>query len=592
MNLLDKKSESGEREQTAAFESFGSSSGRWNYFFTNPLAVYEARTLENVSTVIQLIERETTAGRWAVLMLSYEAAPAFDSALKTHPPDDFPLAWAAIFDKPSESPINATGGDFKATSWKPQISRENYTTSIQQIHRRIESGDTYQVNYTFPLKCRFEGDAFSWYRELGAMQEASYCAYLNLGRFKLLSLSPELFFERIGDAMLTRPMKGTMPRGRWLEEDREQAEKLSASIKNRAENLMIVDLLRNDLGKISNIGSVRVAKLFEVERYRTVLQMTSTIESVCRPDVGLFESLQALFPCGSITGAPKIRTMEIIRELEPSPRQAYTGAIGLVKPGGDCIFNVAIRTIVLDSKKGEAIFQVGGGITYDSTAEDEYDECALKAKFLNQRWPEFEIFETMLLEDGNILLLERHIHRLLSSAQYFEYLFNEREILATLNKISIDHQSERWKIRLFLNSDGAIRSQVEEIKPVAESILRVKFAETPVDRKDLFLYHKTTNRAIYESALRSAGNCDDVVLWNEAGEVTESAFANIVVEDAKGKWTPKRDCGLLSGTFREELIASGVLQERVIEKAEILQCRSLYLINSVRKWMPADLVDS
>lgn len=588
--MRDEKSERREVE-TTVFESFGNSNAHWNYSFTNPLAVYEARTLEDVSTAIRLIEQETKAGRWAVLMLSYEAAPAFDSAFKTHSLDAFPLAWAAIFDKPCDSTIKVPGGGYKASSWKPQISREEYADSIQQIHRRIESGDTYQVNYTFALKCRFEGDAFSWYRDVGAMQEASYCAYLNLGRWKLLSLSPELFFERSGDALITRPMKGTMPRGRWLGEDEEQAGKLSASIKNRAENLMIVDLLRNDLGKISNIGSVQVAKLFEVERYRTVLQMTSTIESVCRTDVGMFELLQALFPCGSITGAPKIRTMEIIRELEDSPRQAYTGAIGLVKPGGDCIFNVAIRTIVLDSKTNEATFNVGAGITYDSTAEDEYQECILKAEFLNQRWAEFEIFETMLLEAGDIFLLKRHIQRLQSSAKYFDYPFDEKEALATLNKISITHQTGRWKVRLFLQRDGSIRSNVEEIKPPDERVLRVKFAATPVDREDLFLFHKTTNRGIYENALKGVGDCDDVILWNGAGEVTESAYANIVLEDAKGKWTPPRHCGLLNGTFREELIVSGELQERVIDKGELLQHRSLFLINSVRKWMRVVLAE-
>jgi para-aminobenzoate synthetase / 4-amino-4-deoxychorismate lyase len=592
MNLVSKKSESREVEPTAVFESFGGSRGLWNYTFTNPLAVYEARSIEEVLTTLQLLEQETKAGRWAVLMLSYEAAPAFDAALKTHSLRDFPLAWAAVFDKPSDSQIKADGGVYRASSWESQITREEYANSIQKIHRRIESGDTYQVNYTFPLKCRFEGDAFSWYRDLGTMQEANFCAYLNLDRVKLLSLSPELFFERSGDALITRPMKGTMPRGRWEEEDQEQALKLSASIKNRAENLMIVDLLRNDLGKISKIGSVKVSNLFQVERYRTVLQMTSTIESVCRPDVGLFGTLQALFPCGSITGAPKIRTMEIIRELEPSPRQAYTGAIGLVKPGGDCIFNVAIRTIILDSQTREATFNVGGGITYDSTAEDEYDECILKANFLNQTWPEFEIFETMRLDAGNIFLLDHHVHRLKSSAKYFDYLFDEREIISTLNMISTNHQTGCWKVRLFLKRDGSFRSNVEEIQSEEERVLRVKFAAQPVDHKDIFLYHKTTNRSVYENTLKMAGNCDDVILWNEAGEVTESAYGNIVLEDAKGMWTPPRRCGLLSGTFRDELIASGRLQERVIDKEELLQCRSFYLINSVRKWMPAILTES
>jgi para-aminobenzoate synthetase/4-amino-4-deoxychorismate lyase len=573
----------------AVFQSFRDASANWQGVFRNPLRVCQAYSIEEVITAIRLVEQETNAGRWAVVLLAFEAAPAFDPALQAHNPDDFPLAWVAIFDHPSEPPKHLLQADGNIPSWTPLITKEQYGQAIQSIHHHIESGDTYQVNYTFPMRASFAGAAYSWFQSLGAMQEAKFCAYMNLGRFKILSLSPELFFERTDGRLITQPMKGTMPRGRWLDEDEEQRGKLASSSKNRAENLMIVDLLRNDLGKISQTGSVKVTKLFKVETYRTVLQMTSTIESAVRPDVGLFDTLRALFPSGSITGAPKIRTVEIIKGLEPFARHAYTGSIGIVKPGGNCIFNVAIRTIVLDTQTQEATFHVGGGITYDSTAEDEYEECLLKAKFLNQRWPEFDLFETMLLQDGKIFLLERHVQRLKSSANYFGYPCDAGKVVSELEEMVTRHQTGRWKIRLFLKRDGSLRTNAEAIYGNADNVLRVTFATHPVDRNDIFLFHKTTNRTVYEKALREAQGCDEVILWNESGEITESAFGNIVIVESGKNWTPSRACGLLNGTFKEELMAGGELRERVITKDELLRCDSFYLINSVRKWQRAFL---
>jgi para-aminobenzoate synthetase/4-amino-4-deoxychorismate lyase len=580
------------REVVIEFRSFRDSSEGWNGSFHNPISVFEAHSTEEVRIALQILEQETSAGRWAVLLLAYEAAPAFDVAFQTHILKDYPLAWVAIFDSPSSLPTRIVEqADYRVSAWEPQISRTSYSEAIEQIHRHIESGDTYQVNFTFPLQAEFAGNDVSWFKELGAAQAAGYCAYVNLGRYKILSFSPELFFEQTGGRLVTRPMKGTMPRGRWLEEDERQKDKLASSEKNRAENLMIVDLLRNDLGKISKVGSVEVTKLFDVEPYRTVLQMTSTITSICRPDVSLFEVLQALFPCGSITGAPKICTMKIINELEPFPRGAYTGCIGFVKPGGDCVFNVAIRTIVLDTQTGKAIFNVGGGITIDSTSEGEFEECLLKAGFLDQHWPEFELFETMLLEDGTIFLLERHVQRLAASAVYFNYYLDQDEIFSALNEALRLHPEGRWKLRLFVTRDGSVRVNVVAIIPQAKSVLRVKFAKQPVDRKDIFLYHKTTNRMVYENALNEAGDCDDVILWNESGEITESAFANIVIVESGEKWTPLRDSGLLNGTFKEELLAAGEIQEKLITRDELRRADAILLINSVRKWMPVNLVE-
>ena len=293
------------QEPTALFESFDRNNSDWPKCFSRPILTVTSHTLEDVVAAVRMIERETCAGRWAVLMLSYEASPAFDSAFKVHPASGFPLAWVALFDEPVDPPSMDQDNDFSSTSWKSLITEDRYDEAIATIRRHIELGNTYQVNFSFPLHSTFSGSLLAWFRSLGRIQGAGYCAYLNLGNDHVLSLSPELFFDRVGRRLRSRPMKGTAPRGRWLEEDNEIRKDLQLSEKNRAENLMIVDLIRNDIGKISVDGSVKVTSLFEVERFRTVHQLTSTVESTVREGVGLWQMLQALFPCGSITGAPK-----------------------------------------------------------------------------------------------------------------------------------------------------------------------------------------------------------------------------------------------------------------------------------------------
>jgi len=381
--------------------------------------VRTANRIEDVVSVLEFAEREARSGSHVAVLLSYEAAPAFDPAFVTHAPSDFPLAWAAVLDDVSADEQLEL---YCSTEWEPLVSRNEYDESVSRIRELIAAGDTYQVNYSFPLTASFNGDAFAWHQDLCVAQGAQYSVYLDLGRYKVLCLSPELFFERCGDHVLTRPMKGTVRRGRWLEEDRELARWLANSAKDRAENVMIVDLLRNDLGKVSVPGSVRVSSLFDLERFETVWQMTSTVESTLRDGTTLVDLMSALFPCGSITGAPKIRTMQIIRELERFPRGAYTGAIGLLKPGGDCVFNVAIRTVVIDTETGVATFGVGGGVTIDSTAEREYEECLVKSRFLHSKPVEFQLFESILLEDGEYFLLEEHVARLNESAEYFGFI--------------------------------------------------------------------------------------------------------------------------------------------------------------------------
>lgn len=564
--------------------------------FTSPKKTYSADELDQVIPLIKAAETAAKSGAWVALMLSYEAAPAFDDALTTREATVLPLAWAAVFNQPDdEATLNAafeTGTvPTPARAWDAQISRAQYSQAVGRIRSLIARGDTYQVNYTFPLASQFEGDPLAWYHSLCAAQGADYCAYLDLGRYKVLCLSPELFFERRGDFIRTRPMKGTINRGRWSQEDVEHALKLSNSEKDRAENVMIVDLLRNDLGKISVPGSVNVSKLFEIERYETLWQMTSTVESTVRDGVGLVDVMSALFPCGSITGAPKIRTMEIIRELEPLPRGIYTGTIGYLSPGGDCVFNVAIRTVVLDSTTGIATFGVGGGVTIDSTAEREYDECMLKSSFLTSTFPTFRLIESILLERREFFLLHRHLQRLRASAEYFNFQYSEEDVRSELARVTDGLSDEKWKVRLLLAKSGQIDIETIPLDFDQRPMLRVALADQPVNSNDKFLFHKTTNRAIYDRALAQRPHANDVILFNERGEITESTIANVVLELDGELVTPPQSSGLLAGTFRAQFLEEGKICERVISVAELKQVAGFFLINSVHKWMKATLVE-
>ncbi|MCK5851593.1 chorismate-binding protein, partial [bacterium] len=591
---------------------------------------------ENICDVIPLIQKVDDAaknGKWAVLMLSYEAAPAFDPAFTCHKKSDFPLACAFIFDKCSPAPDNILpGNSFTALNWNPLIPQNDYNSSIEKIQKYIAAGDTYQVNYTFPLEGSYTENTIDWYYNLCMAQRAPYCCYINFDDFSVLSISPELFFQRKGNKIITKPMKGTAKRGRWNAEDIEILDKLQNSKKNRAENLMIVDLLRNDLGRIAKTGSVKTLSLFDIEKYDTVFQMTSTIEAECDKKTSLNEILKALFPCGSITGAPKIRTMEIINEVEKHPRGIYTGAIGYIKPGGDCIFNVPIRTITIKkeiplahsrckindsglnsvrtgmshfktrpaaprhpSLEGilggfrNATFNVGGGIVIDSTYENEYEECLTKSSFLSSEVPDFKLLESLLIEDGEIFLYEEHLKRIKSSAEYFDYIFDEKTFGQTIKDISKTHSIGKFKIRILSDRNGNIEC---EVKPIQNLIFprKIKFADKPIDSSNKFLFHKTTNRKVYNNLLSSSAECDDVILWNEKDEITETTICNIVVEINGEKFTPPIKCGLLGGTFRDKLISTGEIKEKIIKKDELLSAEKIYLINSVRKYMPAKLL--
>jgi para-aminobenzoate synthetase/4-amino-4-deoxychorismate lyase len=385
-------------------------------------------------------------------------------------------------------------------------------------------------------------------------------------------------------------MKGTARRGRWEGEDELAARALRESAKERAENAMIVDLVRNDLGRVAEVGSVATARLFDVERYRTVWQMTSTVEARLRAGARLDDVFAALFPPGSVTGAPKVSATAIIAALERSPRGAYCGAVGLVAPGGDAAFAVAIRTVELDLVRGAASVGVGGGVTWDSTAGGEWDELLAKAAFLEARTEPFSLVETLRLEGGAYARLERHLARLASSARWAGFAVDAGAARRALEDAALRAGAEGRRVRLLAGEDGALAVETAPLPPPAREPLPVARARAPVRRTDPLLFHKTTSRAPYDARRAERPDAFDVLLANEEGELTELTIGNLVAELGGERVTPPRECGLLAGTFREELLARGEVRERVLRDAELAAARRLWLVNAVRGWVPIALV--
>lgn len=562
--------------------------GRKNPFtFKNPREVISASTIDEILPSMEKVQTAINAGYYAAGFLSYEAAPAFDHSFHVHTGSKMPLLWFGIFDQPMKESLHSNE-PFYTSTWIPQTSIDTYNHNIDQVKQRIEQGDTYQVNYTIRMKSPFNGNSIAYYKQLTEVQSANYSAYLDIGDFTVLSASPELFFHLKDSKITTKPMKGTIGRGETAKEDKANADWLYHSEKNRAENVMIVDLLRNDLGMIANPGSVKVPKLFSIEAYPTVYQMTSTVTAEISQDKSITDIFKALFPCGSITGAPKISTMGIIKELESSPREVYCGAIGFITPEQEAIFNVPIRTVMIDNKNGHAEYGVGGAITWDSTNKEEYEEVLIKAKVLDVDAEEFQLLESLGLQNGVYLVLENHLKRLKRSADYFQFNMDVGLIEKKLLEFAKTHDNKYWKVRLLVAKNGAITLESSEVKQAGGSV-NVKIADEPIDIKDIFLYHKTTNRMVYEKAMEQSSGAFDVLLWNEKKEITEFTMGNIVVEVDGSLYTPPVECGLLAGTYREALLEDGVIAEKRILLNELADCSRIWLINSVRKWVPANL---
>ena len=551
--------------------------------FTDPHSILVAEKLEDIAAALTQVEEDVQTGGWhAAGFLSYEAAPAFEPAVPSRTGTGFPYLWFGLYPEPKSVKIPVSLSPLKRLDWTPTVDRDTYTSAVDKVRDYIANGRTYQVNYTMRLQSDYDANAWDLFLHLAQYQNR-YAAYVNTGRYIVCSSSPELFFRLDGTAITCRPMKGTTRRGRTTGEDLFQSNWLRNSEKNRAENVMIVDMIRNDLGRIARIGTVHVPELFTIERYPTLWQMTSTVRAQTSASVP--EIIRALFPCASITGAPKVSTMKIIHELETSPRNIYTGTIGHIAPGRKATFNVAIRTALIDCETKKAEYGIGGGIVWDSTGSDEYEEALLKARVLTEPYPAFSLFETMLWtpEEG-FFLKEKHEARLLDSATYFGFPISEALIRDTLDRFAPSDWEPR-KVRLVLDRQGNLDIQSTTVAPEGKT-LHAHLAKQPVQTSDVFLYHKTTRRDVYVQARSAFPNYDDVLLYNERDELTEYTIGNLVVELDRQLFTPPEECGLLPGTFRTHLVETGQVLDRIIPVGQLKDCTKIFRVNSVRKWEP------
>ncbi len=562
--------------------------------FTRPHRTLRASRYDEVGEVLAALDREAAAGRWCAGFLAYEAAYALDRAAFPDPPAlDCPLAWFGVYDAPERltpeavEAMLADAGPHRTTEPQFALDLPAYRARIGRIRHLIREGDVYQVNLTAPMTFGFEGDPLGLYAALRRKQRVAYGAVVRAGAGWTLSLSPELLVRRDGDRFTARPMKGTARRAPTAEADAARALWLVADEKNRAENLMIVDLLRNDLSVVARPGSVRVPRLFEAERYETLWQMTSTVTAEARPGVGVADALRALFPCGSVTGAPKRRAMRRIRELEDAPRGVYCGAIGVVKPGGDFVFSVPIRTVeLLGDPPTAGRMGIGSGVVWDSDADEEYAECLLKARFLTgPARPDFRPLETMRAERGRIPLLDRHLARLSRSARYFEFVLDEATVRARMEETLRGVGEGPHRVRLTLGRGGDVAIEAEPADDTALRLHRAVVFPEPAPSDDPFLRHKTTHRPFYDRALAwaRARGADEAILLNERGEVTEGTFTNLWVRRGDRLLTPPLASGGLGGVYREHLLATRPdAAEAVLRPDDLRAADAVLLSNAVR----------
>ncbi|MDA8414486.1 MAG: aminodeoxychorismate synthase component I [Desulfobacteraceae bacterium] len=569
-------------------ESFAGGANSSSYRFSKCEAIIRADEPNQVSAALAKVEQAVARGRHAAGFISYEAASGLNPDLPVNGKTELPLVWFAVFAERidcSRETNAATSGDCQVSAPEPTISARDYIGAVGDIRQAIARGETYQVNYTLRQRFRISGDPFVLYRRMCRNQQAPFCAWLDIGTHRILSASPELFFALNGERLTMRPMKGTAPRRPRADDDLRQRELLAASTKDRAENLMIVDLVRNDLARIAETGSVAVPALFDIETYPTVHQMTSTVTARIRPEAGLCDIFRALFPCGSVTGAPKRRTMQIIRELEGQPRGVYCGAIGYVSPGRDAVFSVAIRTVVMDTMTGEGEIGIGSGIIWDSDAAAELRECLDKSAFLTRDCEAFSLIESLRFDAQGYLLLERHLQRLSGSADYFGFRFDGDALRHRLGEFRHSLTGVH-KVRVLLEPDGniTIASQPLIATDRAVHAAKIMIALQRVDSSDPFLYHKTSRRALYDEQLRAHPGCYDCIFLNERGELTEGSYNTIVISLKGELLTPALECGLLPGVLREELLEVGAMREAVLRLADLQAADTIWLVNSVRGW--------
>lgn len=548
------------------------------HLFTKPIKELKTRDLDQVEALLKEVETYQEAGFYAVGYVSYEAAPAFEKKLAVHPAPLMGeyLLYFTIHEEVETLPFPE---DYEAVelpaNWKEEVEAPAYQEAIETIHHHIRQGDTYQVNYTVQLSQELEADPLAIYNRLVVEQKAQYNAFIQHDDVSILSISPELFFEQDDLLLTTRPMKGTTRRGLTNQEDLQEAAWLEADPKNRAENMMIVDLLRNDMNRISEIGSEQVTRLCQIEQYSTVWQMTSTIESRLRAEIDLVQTFRALFPCGSITGAPKISTMEIIQKTEKAPRGVYCGTIGILLPRGKRIFNVAIRTLQMQGN--QAIYGVGGGITWDSKWESEYQETKQKSAVLYRQEPRFELLTTGRIHKGELTFLEQHLTRLREASRYFAYPYDEPKLLKELQEELARLESNLdYRCRIALHKNGTFHLVITELTDLPASYLQAQLTEQKLDLATPFTYFKTSQRDHL-----SQSNHEQIFHLPD-GTLLETTIGNLVLEIEGQLYTPPAHLPLLDGIYRRHLLETQQVEEKLLTLNDLTDADRIYACNALR----------
>lgn len=594
--------------------------------FEAPLRVLQAQHVSEVKPLLEAVEQAAQAGHWCVGYVRYEAAPAFDAAFQVQAgassdPSATPLAWFGVFEAPVDGGLGAgtpthpknpiqsqshaldeldpaqAPASLAQASWEGELPRPAFDRAVQYIHEAIAQGRYYQLNFTHVLKGQLtQGTPWDLFMALRRAQPGAYSAFIDSGPEQVLSVSPELFFDWNGKRLLTRPMKGTAQRGATALADQAQAQTLRESDKERAENVMIVDLLRNDVSRIAQAHSVQVPKLFALEALPSVWQMTSDVTAQTQAGTQLVDVFAALFPCGSITGAPKVQAMRDIAELEAGPRGVYCGAVGVVRPGAqagqvDATFNVAIRTVVARSTEAgtELACGIGSGITTYAQAEGEWQEWQHKRAFLDRASQPFDLLETLGLHQGQVRHLELHLNRMADAALHFGYPFDRARVHAALMQTAQAHPQGAWRLRLLLQPHGQPTVQAFALAATPEPVVLALAHRPMAEAYGEFVRYKTTRRAHYEAFEPSEAGIFDTLLWNNQHELTECTRGNVALL-IDGQWlTPSLDSGLLNGVGRQHWLAQGRIREAVLHTSDLPQAQGVAFFNSLRGWLEARL---
>lgn len=560
-----------------------------SYLFLKPKQVVTIKSGLNIEEKLKSVDELISKGFDGYALLNYEAGYLFEKSFNKYLPKNINLIQFFFYNPEDVFEINSSKIDltisdnFIVNNFKLNTTRKEFDKSINKIKSLIAEGDTYQVNYTVKGKFNFSGSFAGLFANLVFNQSARYTSFIKNKNKLIISLSPELFFETDLKKIISKPMKGTTQRGVDVTSDSFAEYNLRNSTKNIAENVMIVDLIRNDLGRISKYGSVKVKDIFEVQKYESVFQMISTIEGKLKRNKHLSDIIKNIFPCGSITGAPKIRTMEIIKSLEKEERCIYTGSIGLIR-NRKITFNIPIRTLLIDKNTNTGEIGLGSGIVWDSSADEEYNETLLKGNFLTHPNKHFEIFETMKIENGNIKLLKHHLERMKSTADYFLFCFDATIIKDFISAIKTQNPNGTKRIKLLLSKSGSLRFEITEL-PVNKAEINIIISTKRISSTDKFQYFKTTNRSLYDSETKkySTKGFFEVIYFNERNELAEGAITNIFVRKGKVIFTPPIKCGLLSGIYRKYLMnKNSMIKEKTLYLQDLIDGDEIFLTNALR----------